>query len=44
MAQGKSEEEVVDNIREAIRGYLIVAREKRRAIPAEEIRLVEVSL
>jgi len=42
MAQGKSEEEVMNNIREAIRGYLKVAQEKHRVIPSEETRFVEV--
>jgi predicted RNase H-like HicB family nuclease len=44
MAQGKSEEEVMKNIQEAIKGYLKVAQEKHKVIPSEETRFVEVTV
>lgn len=44
MAQGKSEEEVMKNIREAIKGYLKVANEQHRVIHSEETRFVEVAV
>jgi len=44
MAQGKSEKEALENIQEAIRGYLKVARQKRKIIPSEETCFVEVTI
>jgi len=44
MAQGKSEEEVLANIQEAIKGYLKVAQKKHMVIPSEETRFVEVTV
>ncbi len=44
MAQGKSEEEVIKNIHEAISGYLKVARKRHRTIPSEETRFIEVAI
>ncbi len=44
MAQGKSEEEVMNSIQEAIKGYLKVAQEKHKVIPSEETRFVEVTV
>ena len=42
MSQGKSEEEALKNIEEAIKGYLKVLRKSRKAVPSEEIHYVEV--
>ncbi len=42
MAQGKSEEEVMKNIQEAIKGYLKVAQKEHKIIHSEETRFVEV--
>jgi predicted RNase H-like HicB family nuclease len=42
MAQGKSEEEAMMNVQEAIKGYLKVAQKEHRIIPSEETRFVEV--
>lgn len=44
MAQGKSEEEVMRNVQEAIKGYLKVAQKEHRIIPSEETRFVEVTV
>lgn len=44
MSQGKSEEEALKNIREAIRGYLKVLRKEHRTVPSEEVRYVEVGV
>jgi predicted RNase H-like HicB family nuclease len=44
MAQGKSEEEALDNIQEAIKGYLKVAKEKHKIVPSEQTHFVEVTI
>ncbi|MCL5674377.1 MAG: type II toxin-antitoxin system HicB family antitoxin [Candidatus Omnitrophica bacterium] len=44
MSQGKSEEEAIQNIEEAIKGYLKVLREKHKTVPSEEVRYVEVGI
>jgi len=44
MSQGKSEEEAMKNIKEAIRGYLKVLRKEHKTVPSEEVRYVEVGV
>ncbi|OIO01850.1 HicB family protein [Candidatus Desantisbacteria bacterium CG02_land_8_20_14_3_00_49_13] len=44
MSQGKTKEEALDNIREAVSGYLKVARKKHRRIPVEEIKTTYINV
>ena len=44
MSQGKSEEEAMKNIHEAIEGYLKVLRAEGKTIPIEEVKYVEVGV
>ena len=44
MSQGKSEDEALNNIQEAIKGYLKVLQEHHKIIPSEEVRFVEVGI
>lgn len=44
MSQGRSEQEALDNIREAIKGYLAVIKKYGRVIPAEETHFVRVGV
>jgi len=44
MSQGKSQEEALKNIKEAIIGYLAVIKKHRRVIPAEETHFVCVGV
>ncbi|MFZ3063478.1 MAG: type II toxin-antitoxin system HicB family antitoxin [Actinomycetota bacterium] len=44
MSQGKTKEEAINNIKEAIAGYLKVARKHRKTIPVEEPCYVEVAV
>ena len=41
-SQGDTEEEAIDNIREAIREYLDVVEEKVRETPSADVREVEI--
>lgn len=40
MSQGKSENEALENIKDAIEGYLKVLKKNRKTVPSEEIRYV----
>ena len=44
MSQGKSEEEALTNIQEAIEGYLKVLHRHHRVVPSEETHFVEVGV
>lgn len=44
MSQGKTEEEALKNIQEAIRGYLKVLKRHHKNIPSEEIHYVTVGV
>lgn len=44
MAQGKSEEEALANVQEAIKGYLAVLEKHPHTIPSEKTHYVEVSV
>lgn len=44
MSQGKTKEAVLRNIREAIRGYLHVAKEKGMRIPPETLKELYVTI
>ncbi len=44
MSQGKSEEEALENIQEAIKGYLTVLRKHGKRVPCEEIHRVKVGV
>lgn len=44
MSQGKTEEEALKNIQEAIRGYLKVLKRHHKTIPSEEIHYVTVGV
>jgi len=42
MSQGKTEEEALENIKEAIKGYLKVLKKHKKVVPSELIRYVAV--
>jgi len=44
MSQGKTEEEAMKNIKEAIKGYLKVAKKHKKIIPSEIIRYVTLGV
>ncbi|MCL5407547.1 MAG: type II toxin-antitoxin system HicB family antitoxin [Patescibacteria group bacterium] len=44
MSQGKTEEEALKNIQEAISGYLKVIKKHHKIVPSEEIRYVTVGV
>lgn len=44
MSQGKSEEEALGNIQEAIGGYLKVLKKHKRSMPIEEVHYVKVGV
>ncbi len=44
IAQGKTEEEALSNIKEAIKGYIKVAKKHNKMIPVEEPCYVEVAV
>lgn len=44
MSQGKTEEEALANIKDAIIGYLKVLKKHQRVIPSEETRYVSVGV
>ncbi len=44
MSQGKSEKEALNNIKEAIRGYLKVLKKHQKQLPSEITRYVTVGV
>ncbi len=44
MSQGKTEEEALKNIKEAISGYIKTIKKHHRTVPSEEIRYVCVGV
>jgi predicted RNase H-like HicB family nuclease len=40
MSQGKTEAEALENIKDAIRGYLKTIKKHKRTVPSEEIHYV----
>ena len=44
MSQGKTEEEALQNIQEAIKGYLKVLKKHHKIIPPKEVRYVSVGV
>lgn len=44
MSQGKTEKEALDNIKEAISGYIKVIKKHNKTIPSEEVRYVTVGV
>ena len=44
MSQGKTEDEALKNIKEAIVGYLKVLKKHKRTIPSEEVRYITVGV
>jgi len=44
MSQGKTEEEALKNIQEAIKGYLKVLKKHKKIVPSEEIHYVTVGV
>ncbi len=44
MSQGKTTEEALQNIEEAIKGYLKVLKQRGRTVPQEEVRYVTVGV
>jgi len=44
MSQGKTEEETIKNIKEAISGYLKVIKKHKRTIPSEKTHYVTVGV
>lgn len=44
MSQGKTKKEVLENIQEAIRGYLKVVKKHNKIIPCEETHYVTVGV
>ncbi|MCL5773131.1 MAG: type II toxin-antitoxin system HicB family antitoxin [Firmicutes bacterium] len=44
MSQGKTEEEALRNIKEAISGYLKVIKKHHRTVPSEKVRYVTVGI
>jgi predicted RNase H-like HicB family nuclease len=44
VSQGKTREEAIANIREAIEGYIIVLQEDRRPIPPERFEALLVAV
>lgn len=43
-SQGRAKEEAVENIKEAIEGYVISMREQRETVPVQGVEEVEVSI
>lgn len=43
-SQGRTHQEALDNIKEAIRGYVISMREHGEPVPAEEVEEIEVAV
>ena len=44
MSQGKTTEEALQNIEEAIKGYLKVLKQRGQTVPQEEVRYVTVGV
>ncbi|OIN89419.1 HicB family protein [Candidatus Berkelbacteria bacterium CG_4_9_14_0_2_um_filter_42_30] len=44
MSQGKTEEEVLRNIKEAIKGYLKVVKKQKKIVPSEIVHYVTVGV
>lgn len=44
MSQGKTEKEALENVKEAIKGYLKVAKKHKKSIPSEKIRYISVGV
>ena len=44
MSQGKTEEEAIENIQEAISGYLTVLKKHRKTVPSGTARQVTVGV
>ena len=44
MSQGKTEEEALKNIKEALKGYLKVVQKHKRVIPSEIVRYVTIGV
>lgn len=44
MSQGKTEDEAIKNIKEAINGYLKVIKKHKKTIPSERTRYVTVGV
>lgn len=42
MSQGKTEEEALKNIKEALKGYLKVVKKHKKIIPSETVRYVTI--
>ena len=44
MSQGKTEKEALENIKEAIRGYLKTIKKYKKSVPSEKIRYISVGV
>ncbi len=44
MSQGKTTEEALQNVEEAIKGYLKVLKQRGKTVPQEEIRYITVGV
>lgn len=44
MSQGKTEDEALENIREAIRGYITAIKKHQQTVPSEEVKYITVGV